>query len=487
MDQFRNFAISTVALAPVPPTSGTALTIAAGDGVYFAPVPFNVVVCPAGTLPTAPNAEILRVTAKAGDVFTIARMQEGSQARNVVAGDQIYQGLTEKLIDDLFAAMTPGPQGEVGPQGPAGPQGPVGPQGPEGTAGVDATYWTVSPSAGLVNERALNALANGYVKSPGGEPSTVASIPVADGGTGASSAAGARTNLGLGTLAVQNENAISTTGGTIGGATLVNTTNWVYAFAFVGDGSNLTNLNAARIATGLVAPARLGSGTPSAATYLRGDQTWAAIGDIFPSGLIVIANGPCPPGWTRVSPWDGYFLMGSATPFQAGGAATHAHGPGTFAAQNHSHGPGSLASQNHTHGAGSFAAANHNHGASVGISGSTGSAGDHTHPFSGTGVSAGSMNADAGASGNVSRDPHTHGFTVTVTGDTDSRGAHTHSFSGSGSIPSEAPAVNGASAAAGALGIVGASDPAGALGIVGASDPASNLPPYVTVSFCQKN
>src|SRR5207302_664486 len=34
-------------------------------------------------------------------------------------------------------------------------------------------------------------------------------------------------------------------------------------------------LDASKIATGLVAPARLGTGTPSATTYLRGDQTYA--------------------------------------------------------------------------------------------------------------------------------------------------------------------------------------------------------------------
>jgi len=40
-------------------------------------------------------------------------------------------------------------------------------------------------------------------------------ITVADGGTGASTASGARTNLGLGTIATQNANAVTITGGSV--------------------------------------------------------------------------------------------------------------------------------------------------------------------------------------------------------------------------------------------------------------------------------
>lgn len=44
-------------------------------------------------------------------------------------------------------------------------------------------------------------------------------LDVAGGGTGASTASAARTNLGIGTMGVQNSNAISVTGGTITGLT----------------------------------------------------------------------------------------------------------------------------------------------------------------------------------------------------------------------------------------------------------------------------
>jgi hypothetical protein len=43
------------------------------------------------------------------------------------------------------------------------------------------------------------------------------------------------------------------------------------------DGSAVTDLNASNLTTGTVDTARLGSGTASSTTYLRGDQTWATV------------------------------------------------------------------------------------------------------------------------------------------------------------------------------------------------------------------
>lgn len=50
-------------------------------------------------------------------------------------------------------------------------------------------------------------------------------LPLANGGTNASTAATARTNLGLGTMATQDANSVSITGGSIGSSVLVNLTN----------------------------------------------------------------------------------------------------------------------------------------------------------------------------------------------------------------------------------------------------------------------
>ncbi len=47
----------------------------------------------------------------------------------------------------------------------------------------------------------------------------VNAVPVANGGTGASTQSAARTNLGLGTIATQNSNSVSITGGSVSGIT----------------------------------------------------------------------------------------------------------------------------------------------------------------------------------------------------------------------------------------------------------------------------
>jgi polygalacturonase len=105
-DAHKNFALSTVATPPSPATSGTSLSVAAGDGSKFPTPPFNAVVWPPGTQPVAANAEIVRVTAVATDTLTITRTQESTSARAIVVGDQISAGITAKTFTDVEGVAT---------------------------------------------------------------------------------------------------------------------------------------------------------------------------------------------------------------------------------------------------------------------------------------------------------------------------------------------------------------------------------------------
>lgn len=107
-DAHKNLAVSTVATAPVTPTAGTTLIVAAGEGARFPAVPFNATTWPVGTIPTPLNAEIVRVTAISTDTFTIVRAQEGTTAMPVsitAPGYYIAETITAKILTDVEAAI----------------------------------------------------------------------------------------------------------------------------------------------------------------------------------------------------------------------------------------------------------------------------------------------------------------------------------------------------------------------------------------------
>jgi hypothetical protein len=113
-------------------------------------------------------------------------------------------------------------------------------------------------------------------------------VPVALGGTGATTAAGARAALGLaiGTdvlapigngsgLTNLNAGAIAT--GTVPAGRLPDLSGTYLTLA--GNGSGLTNLNAGALAIGTVPVARLATGTAGAGKYLDGTGAWVALPD----------------------------------------------------------------------------------------------------------------------------------------------------------------------------------------------------------------
>src|SRR6185437_10157966 len=94
-------------------------------------------------------------------------------------------------------------------------------------------------------------------------------VSIIGGGTGASTATGARTNLGLGSMATQNSSSVSITGGSVAASTL----------------------------NGLVPTANLGTGSASSATVLFGNQTWGSIASFFPGIILIYGSTTAPSGW----------------------------------------------------------------------------------------------------------------------------------------------------------------------------------------------
>lgn len=194
-----------------------------------------------------------------------------------------------------------------------------------------------------------------------------------------------------GTITSGTQDLITRTGTVVSGT-------WSGSFGAV-SGANLTSLNASNISSGTVAAARLGSGTPDATTYLRGDLTWATVSIPAISTDIVAfsATGSCPVGWTEYTAGRGFVYVG----LPSGGSNAGTVGAAFTNLENrtHSHSIPSL----------SFG----------GLGFSTTTDGSHSHTGNTSGPSAG---VDVGGTGNLAgSSSHFHSYT------TSSDGAHSHS------------------------------------------------------------
>lgn len=105
MDAFADFAWSTVLGAPVSPAAGTTITLALGTGAGFPVAPYYVIAKPPGARPLLSNAEILRVTARTGDVITVTRAQGPSTAKLIAVGWEIYNAITAEFLTELIALL----------------------------------------------------------------------------------------------------------------------------------------------------------------------------------------------------------------------------------------------------------------------------------------------------------------------------------------------------------------------------------------------
>lgn len=104
--QFTNNAAST--LASGISNSATSITVATGTGGIFPTLTtgqfcFCTLQNTAGTV-----VEIVKVTARSGDTFTVVRAQDGTAASAFITGDKFELRLTAGELNQLFAGVATG-------------------------------------------------------------------------------------------------------------------------------------------------------------------------------------------------------------------------------------------------------------------------------------------------------------------------------------------------------------------------------------------
>jgi len=94
---------NSVLFAPLS-DSDTELEVYTGDGSLFPAAPFYLTLSPKNKWSRKINSEIVLVTAKSTDTFTITRAQKGTTAMEFSYGDLVANGIYKEDLDDTVTA-----------------------------------------------------------------------------------------------------------------------------------------------------------------------------------------------------------------------------------------------------------------------------------------------------------------------------------------------------------------------------------------------